>query len=205
MRLTILCLIASFAVVAPVAGCGSSTKVEQAWKAPGTSKLAFKKILVIAASPSDTFRRRAEDLMAGEVKGAEVVKSYTLLPDRESLENKANVDKVIADNAIDGVIMLRVVSKQTEINYIPPSYPSSYYAFGSYYGPHYGLSPFYYDQGDFTTSKLLGVETNVYQAADGKLVWSGLTKTRDPDDNEELLRDTIEAVHDELRREKLVP
>ena len=143
--------------------------------------------------------------MASEIRGAQVVKSYTLLPDRKSLEDKANVDKVIADNGIDGVVMMRIVSSTTEIDYIPPSYPSSYYAFGSYYGPNYGLSPLYYDQGTVTTSKILAVETNVDEAAGGKLVWSGLTKTRDPDDTNELLTETVDAVHEELRREKLVP
>jgi hypothetical protein len=205
MRVAVLCLIASFAAAAPIVGCSSSTTVAETWKAPGTTKLTFKKILVIAASPSETFRHQAEDLMAREIKGAQVLKSYTLLPDRESLEDKANVDKIVADHAIDGIVMMRVVSNKTEVDYIPPSYPSSYYSFGSYYGPHYGLAPYYYEQGDIRTTEIIGVETNIYDAKDGKLVWSGLTKTRDPDDTNELLKETVDAVHGELKDEKLVP
>ncbi len=205
MRVTVLCLIASFAAAVPIMACSSSTTVAETWKAPGTTRLTYKKILVIAASPSETFRHQAEDLMASEIKGAQVVKSYTLLPDRESLEDKANVDRIVTENAIDGIVMARVVSDHTEVDYIPPSYPSSYYSFGTYYGPHYGLAPYYYEQGEIRTTKIIGVETNIYDAKSGKLVWSGLTKTTDPDDTNELLQETVEAVHKELRDEKLVP
>ncbi|HVJ21361.1 MAG TPA: hypothetical protein VM686_38380 [Polyangiaceae bacterium] len=204
MKVATLVLVGVFAATAPL-GCGSSTTVKETWKAPETTQLTFKKILVIAASPNETFRHNAEDQMAREIRGAQVFKSYTLLPDRESLEDKANVDRVVAEQGIDGIIMMRVVGKETEVDYIPPSYPSSYYAFGSYYGPNYGLAPYYYDQGDVRTTSIVAVETNIYEAQKGKLVWSGLTKTRDPDDTDELLQETIEAVHKQLRKEKLVP
>jgi hypothetical protein len=203
MRLVKLLVVISLA--APLAGACSSTQVEQTWKAPGTERLAFDKVLVIASSPSVAFRHKAEDLMAEKIRGATVIKSYTLLPDRESLEDKAKVDQIVRENGIDGIVMMRVVSDRTEVSYQPPSYPSSYYAFGDYYGPDYGLAPFYYDPGDVRTYKVYGVETNVYEAKEGKLVWSGLTKTTDPDDTSDLLKQTVDKVHEELRKEQLLP
>lgn len=204
MRVVKLLLVASLAALPLAAGC-SSTEVEETWKAPGTGQLAFKKVLVIASSPSVAFRHKAEDLMAQQIRGATVIKSYTVLPDRASLEDKAKIDQLVRDNGIDGIVMMRVVSDQTEVSYEPPAYPSSYYAFGDYYGPDYGLAPFYYDPGDVRTYKVYGVETNVYEAKQGKLVWSGLTKTTDPENTADLLKETVETVHEEMKKEKLVP
>ena len=202
MRLATLCLIATTALGAPLVGCGSSTSVKDTWKEPGVSRLQFRKILVIAASPDETFRHKAEDRMAREIKGAQVIKSYTVIPEREDLLDRANVDRVVAEQGIDGIIMMRVVSKETEIDYIPGSYPSSYYGFWTYYGPYYGLSPYY--SGDVRTTQVIAVETNIYEAAQGRLLWSGLTKSRDADNTEELVDETVEAVRDRLREEKLI-
>ena len=203
MKLAKPCLIASFVLGAFTVGCTGSTTVEDTWKAPETSKLAFRRVLVIALSPSETFRHKAEDLLASKLRGTEVIKSYTVLPDRERLDDKAALDRVVAETGVDGVVMLRVVSEKTEVDYYGPSRPASYYSFNGYYGP-YEPAPFYGD-GYARRSRLVGVETRVYEASGGKLVWSGLTRTRDPDDSDELVEETIEAVHEELRKEKLLP
>ncbi|MGC4075016.1 MAG: hypothetical protein QM760_21455 [Nibricoccus sp.] len=196
-------LLLSALLTALVAGC-SSTYVEQSWKSPDVGGFNFKKLLVVAPNPDGANRRAAEDTLKAQLPHIQVVQSYTLLPDKDELKDKAAAGKVIKENGFDGVVIMRMVSKDTELNYMPGAYPAAYGSMWGYWGAGYAMAP-YYDTGSITTDKIIGIETNIYDVATEKLVWSGLTKSTNPANAQALVAETVGAIRKEMKKQKLIP
>jgi hypothetical protein len=153
------------------AGCGSSTKVEQTWTAPNAQRAPLGNVVTVCFSDG-TMRRNVEDAMARKLAeaGIHATPSYTLLSDQELQQRDAAKAK-LASAGFDGVVALRLVSKEHQLQYIPST-------FDGYWGPGWGMA---YDPGDVAIETVLRVETSAYSLTSGQLVWSEITKTVDPD------------------------
>ena len=92
---------------------------------------------------------------------------------------------------------MRLVYNEKETRYVPGSYPTPYYSFYGYYG---WAQPIAYSSGYYQTDRLVGIETNIYDTSDGKLVWSGLTQTSNPSDVRKLVADTAKKVRQEMKK-----
>ena len=46
----------------------------------------------------------------------------------------------------------------------------------------------------------MGIETNIYDTKDGKLVWSGTSETTNPKDTTKTIADTAKAVRSAMRK-----
>jgi hypothetical protein len=93
--------------------------------------------------------------------------------------------------------VMRPVYNEQETNYAPGSYPAPYYSLWGYWGWAY---PIAYSPGYYQTDRLVGVETNIYDTSNGKLVWSGLTETTNPTEVRKLVADTAKKVRSEMKR-----
>lgn len=178
-----------------LAGCGTSTSVDGTWTAPNADKLNFRKVLVVAATPDGSLRRSAEDAMKAEVRSAEAVTSYSLIGDTQQLKDADALLAVLRNGGFDGVIVVRLVAERTEITASPEGiYPEPYRMFRGYYSPRFALSPFYYDSGRITTDRIVQLETNIYEVAGERLVWSGVTSTRNPSSVQQLIQEAAAAM-----------
>jgi len=105
----------------------------------------------------------------------------------------------------DGVIVTYLAGQNTETvrvparNYVTPS------LYGGLY-PYYGLV---YDNvtepGYYARFKLLQLETNVYDVARQKLVWSGRSQTLDPSSEQTTINEVVERITAELARAGFLP
>ena len=137
--------------------------------------------------------------MKAEVLKAEAVASYALIGDAEGLKDSAKVLAMLKAGNFDGVIVVRLVSDRTEIVSTPQSgYPESYRMFRGYYSQRVALSPFYYDSGHISTNRIVQLETNIYEVANERLVWSGVTNTRNPSSVQELINESATAIRNAL-------
>jgi hypothetical protein len=101
---------------------------------------------------------------------------------------------------------MRPVSDRKEITYIPGSlYPAPYRTFRGYYNRAYALRPFYYEPGRYATDRIVQIETNVYEVAGERLIWSGATTSLNPGKLENLIKDAADAIREKLVSEKLLP
>lgn len=200
IRTTLLALLA----LTLLAGC-SSTRLESSWKSPEATPLAFTKVLVVAPGPDGVTRRTTEDALAKHITTAQVVTSYSVLPDGDALKDHAKVSAVAKEQGAQGIVVLRLVANHTEVNYAAGAYPAPYYGFRTYMSPRYGLAPMMYEPAMVSTTKVIGVETNLYRVTDDKLVWSGLTRTSDPGAIDSVVAETVEAVRAQLKKDKLIP
>jgi hypothetical protein len=141
-------------------------------------------------------RQSGEDELVRRIKRADAMASYTVLSDRE-LANENQLREVVATSGVDGVVVMRPVYDQKEVSYVPGSYPTPYYSFYGYYAWAY---PVVYSPGYYRSDRLVGVETTIYDAETGKLVWSGLSQTSNPKDVRKLVSETAKAVRRAMKK-----
>ena len=176
-------------------GC-ASTHMTKAWVYPERGPLEFDKVMAMIMVDDSLTRRSGEGELVSQIRRAEAVPSYQFIDDGE-LMDEASLKKAVADSGVEGIIVMRPVSDRQELNYVPGSYPTPYYSFWGYYGWAYPIS---YTPGYYRNDRIVAIETNIYDASDGKLVWSGQSETTNPKDVRKLIADTSKAVRKEMQR-----
>lgn len=197
-------LIALILVGALLSGC-SSTRFESGWKDPETKSLTFTTLMVITPYPDGAVRRQAEDALQKAITAVPVITSYQSVITPESLRDVQAIIAAAKQVGADGVVTVRLVSDRTELEYSPGmAYPVGYHSMPGYWGPRYGLAPMGYAPPVVTAARMVAVETGIYRVADGKLVWSGLTSTRNPASIPILINETVEVVRERLQQDGLI-
>jgi len=199
-----------------LAAC-TSTKLTDSWKAPEAGSIHFTKILVMAVAPVDSLRHPAEDAMRAQIKTVPVVTSYELLPKAEDGSDPVKLAAAIKAAGVDGIIVMRMVSSDSEVGYTTGGMMPSYYtSFNSYYSYNFGgyhnyynnryaaQASFYYDPPKMYVDQIVGIETNIYNAGDQKLIWTGITKSTNPEGIDKLIAEVAGVVRSKLRSQGLI-
>jgi hypothetical protein len=183
----------------------NSTEVNGSWVAPDVSKISFKKIVVVAATPDSGARRMVEDGIKARITGVECIPSHTLISAAADLHDIDKVHAALKAAGADGVIVLRPISSRHEVTVIPGEvYPVPYRTFSGYYCPAYGLSAYYQEPDEIRTDRIMQMETNIYEVAGGRLIWSATTTSTNSKDIEQFITDIFNALHKELMQQRLI-
>lgn len=187
-------------------GCGT-TRFESTWVEPDAGRIDMRgdKVAAIMISSSESTRRAAEDTLAAELtgRGAIGVAGYTLIPKVEPLDPQA-ARKILQSAGISGAVVMRLLGTEKETYYVPGTtwYRDPYYrSFDGYWGASW---PAVYDPGYVQTDTLVSVETLVYSVTDGRLIWSGISKTTNPSRIDSLIREIVDAVAQEMKKQGLI-
>ena len=187
------------------AGCASTT-VEHVWRSPEWSG-QFDHIVVFGVSKRPGVRRAFELSVAEALReaGVQATPSFELFPEDGELR-RDEIASVLTERRFDGILMARLVAIDEQQRYVagtpyviggglPPYGFFGYYhwAYGIMYAPVYALE---YD--------IVTIESNLYDAATDELVWSGLSRTFDPDDVDEAVRSYAKAMTKTLVKAGLV-
>ena len=181
--------IATAALIA--AGCSSGgTRILNTYRAPGTVSFVFSKVAVIALNGSRDQRAAVEDELVKD--RPRLVAAHTVLAPAD-MRSVATAKKVLLADKFDGVVTMRVI-RATEVNpeKLNPGETLSSYAESA------GDSEAPFGQGK------IRIETNVYQLADEKLIWSAIVETNQSNDPKAVARAAADALLDELRSTGLV-
>lgn len=184
-----------FLAVVMLAGCASVSLVDS-WKDAGAPAKQYQKLLVVGVAEKMQMRQVFEEVFSAEIrkKGVTAIRSYLVMgagekPSRETLE------KAVRSSGADGVITTRLVSlkKDTEVHtgYVmtdrgftnprfhdPVVFPADLYGF---YGATVSYATFAHQSVDVTMSTVATIETNLFDAGTGRLVWSGTTSAVKPE------------------------
>jgi hypothetical protein len=180
----------------------SSTKITSSWREPDKTLIIsqLNKVLVVALFNNETNRHKAEDQMAGYLKGKGVV-SYNYFSDKFNRTNEDAIRDAIAADGFDGAVTMRLIDVEKEKIYLPsnqPLYPAYSRNFPAYYYRNYG----YYQQQDYyRTTRIYTVETNVYSIKENKIIWTALTKTTDPEGVNRLTGEIAKVVYKHMVKE----
>jgi hypothetical protein len=172
---------------------GPSTTLDQSWAAPvDRSGPHLQRVVTLFVGESVTMRHHAEDELARDLRarGLDATSSYAIIGDEPIADIEVAKPKLLA-LGYDGLVTMRIVDRENTIKSVPGA---SYYG---YYGYSYGWSTDYlYPQ------TIYRIETVAYSLRTGKLVWSGTTKSVDPDTLDELIEDTTDVVAGQLVRRR---
>lgn len=162
---------------------GPSTQVEQTWAVH--SAPAMHSAVVLFVGESLTLKHSAEDRLAADLRarGLAATPAYTILGDSKTSVDDAKT--ALAQKGYDGLITMRILDREQNIE--------SYGGGGPYWGGYgwYGWGGW----DDYTyTETNYRVETAAWDLHGDRLVWSTMTKTTDPENARELVKDTSEVV-----------
>ena len=169
------------AVLLGFAAACSQTKMLKTWKAPDYQRGSLHKLLVIGVFPTEGVREVVEGQMVEQLKAARVdASASTAFLTQEELDRDAVVKKV-GEQAFDGVILARIVDRETFEKYykveaptvdVPAGAPVEWYQ-------AYVETKSQQEAGGYTVASRMDawVETRVFDARSQKLVWSGVSKT----------------------------
>jgi len=185
----------------------STTHIETAWKDPAATPadFDFKKILVMVRANDGAVRRAGEDELVrfleaskrGQAGQLTAEASYRLL-DASDLAYPEKARALVEAQGFDGLVLMSFVSSEQKVTVQPPHYA------GTVWG-YYGARPVVYDPGYARTDTILRVETTIYHIPDGKLLWTGISRTLNPHDVTDLVADVAKSVGDALRQQGLIP
>ena len=96
----------------------------------------------------------------------------------------------------DGIVTMRIVDRQEDLNYVPGGYPAWGYGYG--YGGYWD-----YADGYVYTTMTYRLETNAYSLASDQVVWTGLVRSVDPDSARQLVGQATHVVASQLAKNKL--
>ena len=195
------------------AGCGGTgTQLSATWTSPDYAKREdVDEVLVVAVTPTEVRRRIFEDSLVSKLQ-AEGISAYPSNQFHESVDqmDKEVVEALIKERGIEAIIVTRVLNLDRKEVVVPPStvvtgYPSygrPYYdSWYGYYSHGYSVT---HDPGYTYTKMTVSLETNLYDTANGKLIWSGQSETFDPASTQEVIGPTTEIIVDELVYQKLL-
>ena len=195
------------------AGCGGAgTQFSATWTSPDYAQMKdVDEVLVVAVTATEVRRRIFEDSLVSKLQ-AEGISAYPSNQFHESVDqmDEEEVEALIKERGIEAVIVTRLLNLEREEIVVPPSTTvSSYPSYGRpYYDSWYG----YYSHGygvthdpGYTYEKVtVSLETNLYDAANGKLIWSGQSDTFNPDNTQDVFGPTTDIIVDELVYQKLL-
>jgi hypothetical protein len=182
-----------------------ASHVESAWRDPGTTadSLRFRELLVVAMAREGAMRRAAEDALVNSLRQSSrgqsgelsVTPSYQVLEQSE-LSDVARARAKVEAKGYDGAVIVSFVSSQERIS-VDPGMAAPMWG---YYGRH-GMI---YDPGSVRSDTIVRIQTNIYRVADGKLLWSGVSRTMNPRSVQSLANDVFKDVVGALREEGLL-
>lgn len=175
--------VAALALSLFLGGC-ATTEVTNTWKDPQHSSTPLRKVLVVGISNQASVRRAFEETFAKSLADAGVaaVPSYTLIAQDGQIAEDV-LKKAVADAGADGVLITRMVGRQTDLQVTPsPMPPPIYGSRRYYYGYYTGAWAGYYEPATVQTYRYIVAETTVFSAERPEPAWSATTRTQEPRD-----------------------
>ncbi len=187
------------------AACAPSTTVDQVWTSPrARTEPPFRKVVTIFITDSVTMRHAGEDHLAQDLakQGIAATPGYAVFGnDVHDMRNVNAMKSRLLSLGYDGVVTMRVVARDQEIE----GTPGTFDAYWGYWGPGY-WGPYWsgaYWPGYAYTETIYRLESAAYSLRDGQLVWSALTSTVDPSSTHQLVDQTSEVVASRIARSGL--
>ncbi|MEI8355029.1 MAG: hypothetical protein WCG31_02845 [Deltaproteobacteria bacterium] len=176
-------------------GCASVSMVNS-WKDPAAPAKQYRKLLVVGLADKSQTRQVFEEVFASELikKGVSAIPSYTLTGS-EGKPTRARLEQAVKNSGADGVITTRLVKVKkdkdvrtgfimtdrgyTNDSFLDPVFvPADLFGF---YGAAVSYETFDHQSVEVTMSTVATIETNLFDAGTGRLIWSGTTSALNPD------------------------
>jgi hypothetical protein len=176
----------------------SSTKLTSTFVDPAFRAGPFRKLMVVGLGASEGGRAAFENAVADKLaaQGVLGVASGNLIVAAEDL-NRDAVRRWVEKDGYDAVLVTRLVDTRKQTSYQPPTYTDFYGYWGSY--GTYVTSPGYV----LETTTLL-IETTLFDASTGKVVYSAESESFQPSSRNEVIDELVPLLVGDLTQRKLL-
>lgn len=184
-------------------GACSATSLKGTWTNPGYRETGIRKVLVLADSENETYRRIFEDALSRELnrQGVAAEPGYALYPDQPR-PARGTIASELAAKGFDALVVSRETGRRTKERLIPgapyypygpPQYYRQWYDYYSWdYAPLYG--PAYVE-----TYEIVTVQSNLHATKSEEIIWSATSETViDNGELEGLINSLVTALIDGL-------
>ena len=183
-----------FAVVFLMMSC-TGTEISQTQVDDGYKGAPVSNILVIAITGNEHNRRSYEKKFVARLKsvGVDALASEAALPMPPDLQlKKETILDVVRQYKNDAVIITQLIGKEKEDVHTRGGVTRM------------GFFSYTRDPGYSSTNTTVRLETNLYDAKTGKLIWSGQSKTMSNDSTDQIINEVIKAVISNWQKNKLI-
>ena len=186
------------------AGCASpATTFHSTWRNPAAAPatLAGQKVVALVICADDPARRKAEDGLARQITahGAQGVAAWTLLPTADA-PNEEKARAALAGSGAAGVVTMQVLGREDAAE---PRVDVRSAGYRSFWGNYRWSSQVAWTPGR-SSSPHVWVETLVHSLAPDTLLWSGRSRTADPNEVTTLFDEVAEAAAAEMAKAGLL-
>jgi hypothetical protein len=176
------------AVALMLAACAPTT-IRDSWHDPEYRGTAFRTVLVLGVFPNIAERRQFEDVMAATIDatGARGIPAYRFIPGQERA-SEADLDRAVRESGAEALLMSRLVSVDTRTQvstHQQPTPPGPWvsptpgaWGWGGWYSGWWGAG--WQTVTTVTQYDIAAVETTLFSAKSGRVVWTGVTETFQP-------------------------
>ena len=181
-------------------------KLSSMWKSMDVASVSFagKKVAGLVISQDESLRVPGEEALVRELTalGLQSVASYRIAPKEEM--RSADTAKGWFERAnVEGIVVLRVLSAETQTVHTPSMWVSSQYStLWGYYGYGWGTSATFVPGSTDQTTQVM-VETMIYSVPRNELLWAAVAETKNPKSMRLYMQDLVTAVVKELQKQGL--
>ena len=203
MKKALIFLIVAVFVGALLNAC-ASTKLTKTWVEKSFKGKTVSNVLVIGVADEEPNRRLFERKFVQQLKavGVEAFSSADIIPipADKRLEKEAIVQAVNKFKS-DAVLITYVAGVNSTTTYKPAMYGVGVGYYGRYrYAYGHQLTP-----SRVSSHTKLCLETNLYDVASEKLIWSGQSQTRKAGSVKKLIDGVMKVVVKDMQKNKLLP
>lgn len=190
-----------------LAACAGPGTVVKSWQASDYHH-RLTKVMVVALSQKTDMRRAFEYQMVELLQNAGVVAvpSVDLLPLRAPADKaavKAAVDRIVASQGFDGLLVTHLVGVKRTATYITPN--TQIQTQTDFNRQFLTLYSVIFSPGYTMEDTDVSLETNLYDAATGRLVWNMRSSSVNPMSASEIIKPVAHHIIADLRRRGLLP
>jgi len=206
MKIQLYLRLALLLIVITAFSACSTTTLLTSWNDGRVQPHTLKKPLVIAIVPKPLIRKRLEGEFVQSFKqiGIDAVPSYIAFEDFEALKPDS-VKAKLPSLGCDSMLVIRLLDVKQETVHVPArtdvyARPAYYGSYGGYYANSYSVvnSPAY----NYVEKKYVA-ETNIYDAIEGKLIWTGATETEDTSSVDSAIADFTKVLMKDIRAKSI--
>lgn len=194
-------LIFAILVASCFASCSPATKIEKSWTEPGAtvSSNPANKALVVALVKDEGSRRVIEDELVKRLNTSAVASYKIITPELLKSASEEALNQQIKSGGFTHILVMRLADVEKETSYVPGSTNTGYYGgYGRYYG--YGAG-YYSSPGYYQTDKNYFIETTIYSISPDKLLWTGTTKTVNPEKINKTVNEIADVVTAQMKKD----
>jgi hypothetical protein len=201
------CLICLSALLSLVSGC-ATTDLTSNWKNPEYAGEPATKVLVVGIADHAGVRRVFEDTLAQALtkRGVQAVACYSVIPTRGKVSEEELV-KAVERTGVNGVLITRLVRRETETIQAPESMgmaPAAYGMRTRYYGYYDAAWSGHYEPAMTQTIEYVIAETALFRPEVQQPVWSGTTRSQRMGDVRKATEDFAEVMIDAMKKDAVI-